>query len=291
MVPEERQVSHRRCCCNPDGGDCYCFCIEVTGKHVQFANLSCTPVECEIDAGEPCGTVISYAVTNSYSGTFGEVGTQQVVAYEPTDDPCRCADNACAYSYSVTPTTFPRDVCFTLQGCSFPIEQETTSGEISVACVANNVACPGTAYCGCCGTGRAVIEIVYWDYVDQLQLQGACGTINVANVYESTTPRLWWTEFRLRYCWHYGATNPDPCTLTLVQIIVSGTNAVQSYGIDALTLDDCDCNNASEVHPAYPTSGKDACAPFTAGDALTLYQLAGSPPLTLVCSKCACPGT
>lgn len=289
MVPEERQVSQRRCCCG-GGGDCYCFCFETTAKHVQGNNLQCQAIPCDIEVGEPCGTLRSWSVANSYTGSFGEVtGQQQFVTYSGFEDPCACAENACVYSYTVPSTPFTRDVCFTLQGVGFPIQQTSNSGDITVGFVANNVACPGTAWCGCCGTGRAVLRIEFEALIPPVTVQGACGTVTYANFSIFTDPYLWGTAYTLEYCWHYGATNPDPCTLTLVKIKASGTNAQQSYGIDAYTSDDCDCNNGDESHPTAPTATKEACAPFTSGDALLLYQLAGSPPLTLTCSKCACP--
>jgi hypothetical protein len=283
-------VSQRRCCCN-GGGDCYCFCFETTAKHVQGNNLQCQAIPCEIEAGEPCGTLQSWSVANSYTGSFGEVtGQQQFVVYSGTgEDPCVCADQACVYSYSVTPTSFTRDVCFNLRGASWPLPQTSTSGEITVSIVANNVACPGTVWCGCCGTGRAVVRIEFEDYIPSIMVDGDCGEAEAYNIQVFTDRYLWGTRWELEYCWHYGGANPDPCTLTLVKITANGTNAVQSYGLGAYGGNECDCNNGDESHPTAPTAGKSACAPFTSGDALLLYQLAGSPPLTLTCSKCPCP--
>lgn len=284
-------MSQRRCCCN-GGGDCFCFCLEVTGTYLQNGKLSCQVVPCDIPTGdETCPTVRSFGVINTWTTNYGPATeAQQFVVSTPwSGGPLECPDcygEACVYSYTPTETNFSRDICFRLIGCSWPVQQSTSSGDISVGIAACNVACPGTAWCGCCGTGRAVVEIAYSAKIPATTIGGNCGTVPFSTNSEFGNYYAWITSFTLRYCWHFGGANPDPCTLTLVEIRASSGSIYNSAGIDAGTLDDCDCQ--SDVSPTPPTTAKSACAPFTSGIAAQLYAWAGSPPLTLVCSKCSC---
>lgn len=284
-------MSHRRCCCG-GGGDCFCFCLEITGTYLQNGKLTCQVAPCFIPTGdETCPTVKSFSVTNTWTTNYGPATEAQdfVVSTPWSGGPNECPDcygQACVYSYTPTETDFTRDICFRLIGPSWPVQQSSTSGNITAAIVASNVACPGTVWCGCCGTGRAVVEISYEARIPSAMINGDCGEVEFSTDQIFGTRYAWLTGFTLRYCWHYGGLNPDPCTLTLVEIRASSGSVGNSAGIDAGTLDDCDCQ--ADISPTPPTTAKNACAPFTSGLAAQLYAWAGSPPLTLVCSKCSC---
>jgi len=276
VVPEERQVSQRRCCCG-GGGNCYCFCFEVTAKHAQQCALTCTVTPCTISEDE-CR---SFTVTNTYTPGLAEVSSQQfVVATEPDAGTCDCYGESCVYTWTPSGTTFDRDVCFLADNAS--IAQTSTSGNISVA-QTNAPACPGGCNI-CCGTNRYIYSISYVGYIPAATVSGACGDVTYVNVGTAPSGSAWQTTYTIDYCY---APNVDPCTMTLFRISGGGINALASYGPDQGTGADCDCGGTVGATCSWTATGSN-CVPLS-GDFATLYTLAGSPPMTLTCYKCECP--
>lgn len=271
-------MSQRRCCCGGSGGNCYCFCFEVTAKHVQQCALTCSVTPCTISEDE-CR---SFTVNNTYTPGLAELGPQQfVVATDPDPNTCDCYGESCVYTWTPSSTTFARDICFTAINFS-TIPQTTSSGEIGVA-FNNAPACPGGCNT-CCGPNRYIYRITYYAYIPAQTVTGACGDVTYVNLGTPPSGNAWYTEFQVEYCYYPDA---DPCTMTLFRISGSGIDALASYGPDQGTGDSCDCGGTVGADCTFTATGSN-CVPFT-GTFATLYTLAGSPPMTLTCSKCECP--
>lgn len=270
-------MSQRRCCCG-GGGNCYCFCFEVTAKHVQQCALTCAVTPCTISEDE-CR---SFTVNNTYTPGLAELGPQQfVVATDPEPNTCDCYGEACVYTWTPSSTTFNRDLCFTATG-STPLPQSSSSGDISVL-FQNAPACP--AGCNtCCGPNRYIYRITYSAVIDAQTVSGACGNVTYINIGTLPDGDAWLTSFVVEYCYD---PDSDPCTMTLFRINGTGIDALASYGPDQATGDSCDCGGTVGADCTFTATGSN-CVPFT-GTFATLYTLAGSPPMTLTCSKCECP--
>lgn len=274
-------MSRRRCCCTPQG-EGYCFCLEVNATHAQFCTLQNDIVNCSFTAVGCDDPVPSWYVVNNYRSSLGPLGPQQfVVATAPQfNQPCDCRTNWCksVYTWTNENNSFKRQLCFTL-GCGpGSVPQTTSTGDINVVRF-DAPACPGGAYCGCCGTFTSIIRITYVDYIPATTVNGECGSVLGGG---------WFTQFTLYYCWVFGGSeNPTPCKLTLTRMEMNTATAPQSsHNVDCGAADvggPCETQYDTCVPPV--TSW---CAPFT-GDGAIVYGLAGSPPMTLDCRSCECP--
>ena len=280
-------MSYRRCCCQEVGGPGCCFSFELTASHWQATTLSCTVTTCNIPVeGNPsCDQLESFGVQNLFTAACGLLQPQQFVVSTPPAGPdqlCECYDQVCTYTWTPPYTTFTRQVSFTL-GCSPTlVPQSSTTGSISVG-IRDAPPCPGTAFCGCCGVAGdpSVVSIGYWDVFTGQTVSGACGTAPYSN---GGFNEAWSTQWTAHYCW-----DPDvPCLLTLKKIEVTGqANALPSYGPGAFGTNECDCENNTVTSPG-TTCVTSACAPFTGPGEGALYALAGSPPMTISGTPCAC---
>lgn len=279
-------MTQRRCCCGSGGQGC-CFTFNVTATHMQSCTLLTTVTNCEKET-EFC-TIKSFSVTNAYTLQVGALQPQQfVVSTEPDpENPCDCYGQRCVYTWTPTGITFNRQVNFTL-GCTGSIPQ-TPTGEIVVGRESAPL-CPGLAlpFCGCCGPPFvSLVTIAYSACIPAQTVSGACGDALYYNIQNFGDKFAWCTTFRAYYCWD----SRTPCTLTLKAIEGSGGAAQPSTG-PGIAGDDCDCNNGSGnmiISPPCPIPQLMFCAPFTAGNAALIYQLAGQPPMTITGSSCACP--
>lgn len=275
-------MSRRRCCCSPQG-EAYCFCLELDAKHGQYCTLDCEIVNCTFNAIGCDDPVPSWYVTNNYRTNLGELGPQSFVVATPpaTYQPCDCRTNWCksVYTWTNENNSFKRQLCFTL-GCGpGSIPQTTSTGDIAVT-VISAPACPGGAYCGCCGTQTSVVKISYTGYIPAATVSGDCGSVTYEYALGSGA---WFTRFDIFYCWEWGAG--DTCVLRLKRIEMVTPNAPQSSnGIDC----GADSGPCATIYDTCAIAATSWCAPFT-GDAAIVYALAGSPPMTLDCRSCECP--
>lgn len=282
-------MTQRRCCCG-SGGDGCCFTFSVTASHIQYCSIQCTVTNCSKPGIEPCATIESFSVSNAYTSTLAALAAQQfVVSTEPDPgEQCRCYGQRCVYTWNPSGINFTRTVNFTM-GCTGSIPQSSSTGQIGVS-RQQAPECPGVAYpaCGCCGPPFLYLVIIQWSATIPTQtVTGACGTVEYWNLWDLGAKNAWSTTFRAYYCWD----SRTPCTLTLKALEGNAITPAASTG-PGIPGDDCDCNdglgNSIITTPCNPPALA-FCAPFTAGNAALMYQLAGQPPLTLTGSSCACP--
>lgn len=255
-------------------------------KHAQTCKIECDLVDCTIPADETCPDGYpSFGVVNTMTPNLGQLGPQEFVAWT-APGPCECYDCKSVYAFNPQDIGFRRQVCFRLGDGLFPtvpLDTKTPGGPgyngVTIAAT-NAPACPNGC-AGCCGTGRYYITITLRDQLALTTVAGNCGDTTY-DVSSGLYPHSWDTSYTLTYCWDSG----NPCELALVQIGLNCTIPPNSYGPDAFAGAGCDCGTnvqASCTH-TYTLNG---CAPFT-GDLATVYQLAGSPPMTLYCEECPC---
>lgn len=276
----------KRCCCAAGGGPGCCFTFSVTASHIQYCAVQCTVTNCSKPGAGDCETIESFSVSNSYTSALAALGAQQFVVSTETNDPCRCYGQRCVYTWNPGAVTFARTVNFTL-GCGGSIPQTGTNIGVSRQQAPE---CPGLAYpgCGCCGPPYFyIVNIVYSAIIPTQTVSGACGAAEYWNLWDFGAKNAWQTSFTARYCWD----SRVPCTLTLKALEGFAITPMASTG-PGIPGDDCDCNdglgNSIIATPCNPPALA-FCAPFTGGNAALLYALAGSPPMTLTGSNCACP--
>jgi hypothetical protein len=277
-------VSRRRCCCTTEGED-YCFCFEINATHGQFCTLECDITNCQFTDSGCDDPVPSWYVTNNYKPNIGPLGPQSfvVATAPPTYQPCDCRTNWCksVYTWTNANNNFKRQLCFTLGCGGATVPQTTSTGDIGVTRF-NAPACPGGAYCGCCGTQTSIIQISYTGYLAAASVSGPCGTVSFEYAAGSGA---WFTRFDLYYCWVYAGAGASPCTLTLSKITMTTPNAPQSSnGVDCGAFS----SGCETVFDTCTVPSLTGCVPFT-GDDAEIYALAGSPPMTLDCRRCQCP--
>lgn len=270
---------------------------------MQICSVACTIATCNLDGGDSCDSIRSFGVQNTYSTNFGMLQPQQFVVATQPQNYCECYHDACVYTWDPAGVrSFSSSACFSIDFRASPPTLTVTSrsgGEFDVSGISVTLSdaplCTSANSCtSCCNqvgqpATKKYIVIRYWNRIPSATVSGSCGNATYGNPNPGSFGyQAWWTEFTLAYCIDVSETG-DTCRADLVAIGASTIIPAASYGPDAfLGAGSCDCENNTSNTCNQSGIVLAGCAPFT-GTLATVYQLAGSPPMTLYCSRCDCP--